>query len=213
MSWWLILGLVVLAALVVWSVGVWYYAKKLETPNYTVTNQADGYEVRQYDPILVIQTTVQGDATGGMNKGFMVLAGYIFGGNQSRQSVAMTTPVLDQPLNQNIAMTTPVLDQSQNNERVVTFTVPEKWTKEALPIPNDDRVNIVEWPAETKAVKRFMTLSTFGQSARDKASTQLLEVLERDGVAHEGDVTFAFYNPPWTPFFLRRNEVMVTIKK
>jgi len=224
--WWVYVLVVFLLGLMAWSVGVWIYARNLEMPEYSVSESKAGYEIRNYEPILVIQAKTNGANQEATNRGFSILAGYIFGGNQSRESIKMTAPVIDQNQSESIKMTAPVFDQAasesikmtvpvfdkgDNQERVTTFTVPKKWTKETLPIPNDPRVKIVEWPAETKAVKRFMALSTFGQNSRSKAESALLAALKRDGVEHKGDVTFAFYDPPLTPFFLRRNEVMVTL--
>lgn len=182
-----------------------------ETPKYRMLKNTGDYELRQYDPILVAQVKVQD--RNGMNNGFSQLAEFIFGGNQSQQSVKMTTPVMDQP-GQSIKMTTPVIDQPVGvGERVITFTMPEKWTRETLPVPNNQNVQIVEWPAQTKAVLRFKILNNDNQSVRQEATDRLLAALEADGISHQGDVTFAFYNPPWTPFFLRRNEVMVTVSE
>ena len=207
-SWgWLLL--VVLAGFIVWSVGIWWYAGYIESPKYIVTEKKSAYELRQYDPILVAQVTVSD--SNGMNNGFSQLAGFIFGGNTAQQSVKMTTPVMDQPSTP-IKMTTPVIDQPAGaGERVITFTMPDKWTKETLPVPNNKNVKIIEWPSETKAVLRFTIVDNNNQDARDAAADKLLTALEKDGISHQGDITFAFYNPPWTPFFLRRNEVMVTV--
>ena len=188
--------LLLLAGYLIWGMGIWWYANHIETPNYKVLTKASGYEIRKYDPILVAQVTV--DNQNGMNNGFRQLAGFIFGGNTTQKSVEMTSPVIDQPV--------------AAGERVITFTMPEKWTKETLPIPDNPNVRIVEWPVETKAVLRFQIRNNDNQDVRQKAADKLLAALEKDGIAHQGDITFAFYNPPWTPFFLRRNEVMVTVK-
>jgi len=208
---WLWFLLVPLLAYAAWGIGIWWYAGHIETPHYTITAKSNGYEIRDYKPILVAQVTV--DDRNGMNNGFTQLAGFIFGGNTTQESVKMTTPVIDQP-SQPIKMTTPVIDQPVGEgQRVITFTMPDKWTKDSLPIPNNPNVKIVEWPAQKKAVLRFQILDNNNQKVRDEVTKKLLAALERDGISHEGDITFAFYNPPWTPFFLRRNEVMVTIAK
>lgn len=180
-----------------------------ETPKYRILKNTGDYELRQYDPILVAQVKVRDQ--NGMNNGFSQLAGFIFGGNTTAQSVEMTTPVMDQP-GQAIKMTTPVIDQpAAPGERIITFAMPEKWTRDTLPTPNNANVKIIEWSAQTKAVLRFKTVNNDNFSVRQAATEKLLAALEKDGITHENDVTFAFYNPPWTPFFLRRNEVMVTI--
>ncbi len=202
--------IVLLIVSVVWAVGIWWYAAALETPGYRVLEKNSEYEIREYDPILVAQVEVSTAGESGINEGFMQLAGFIFGDNKSKESVAMTTPVLDQP-SQNIAMTTPVLDAPGKNKRTVTFTIPEKWDKDTLPIPNNQNIQIVEWPAQKKAVRRFIIWNGNDTVGRKQVEAALLAALEKEGIEHEADVTFAFYNPPWTPFFLRRNEVMVTL--
>jgi len=103
-----------------------------------------------------------------------------------------------------------VIDQPTTTGRTMTFTIPEKWTKETLPKPNNPNVKIAQWPAETKAARRFISFRDTAKN-REKQTAKLVQALKADNVEHEGDITFAFYNPPWTPFFLRRNEVMVTL--
>lgn len=203
--------IVVMGSIAAWTVGIWWYAKSIETPPYTVIQKYSGFEIRKYEPILVAQVEQKGNMQSSMNSGFGVLADYIFGNNTARESIAMTTPVIDASVSQPIAMTTPVIDSGTGENRTITFTLPSKWTKETLPMPNNPNVKIVEWPEETKAVRSFMLISLFDISTREKAKEKLLSELETEGIEHKGDISFAFYNPPLTPFFARRNEVMVTV--
>lgn len=92
-----------------WSVGIWWYAKSIETPAYTVVKKYEHFEIREYEPILVAQVQEQG-----LNNGFMLLADYIFGDNSLQSSISMTTPVIDSEKSQPIAMTTPVIDTEKN---------------------------------------------------------------------------------------------------
>lgn len=179
-----------------------------EEPKYEVAAKHDGFEVRVYAPRIVAEVQVEGKAKAATNAGFRILADFIFGNNTAGTEVAMTAPV---DRSERIAMTAPV-DRTQQEDRwTVTFTMPSKYTMETLPRPNDDRVEIRTVPAKRYAVAKF--------SGRPKAAEvqRRMSALE-DAVAEEGytlqgtPAVYSQYNPPWTPSFLRRNEVMVELR-
>jgi hypothetical protein len=140
-----------------------------------------------------------------------VLAGYIFGGNTSSTKLAMTVPVVEDT-SQKIAMTAPVLEgeEEEGGERVVSFIMPAEYTLETLPIPDDQRIKIVQVPAFTAAVKRFSGVATVGRM--DKKKAELLEALRRDGRQTLGTVRSARYNPPSTFPLFNRNEVIIDVE-
>lgn len=208
---WLYSLLILSGLIILWSIGIWWYASSLETPSYKVIAQKQGYEIRLYDSVLVAEVTVKDTGYEGLNDGFRQLAGFIFGKNQKSQNIQMTTPVTDIP-SQTIAMTSPVLDQPRQGGRSIRFSMPKKWTKETLPKPLNKNIKFIRQPPVKKAVQRFMLLSTSNMAKRKEIAKRFLETLKKDKLRHKGDITFAFYNPPYTPFFLRRNEVMVTLK-
>ena len=138
------------------------------------------------------------------------MAGYIFGGNTKRESIAMTAPVVEQRVSENIAMTAPVTASIDGESRTIAFGMPRSYTLETLPIPTDPRIKIVTIPEKKMAAIRF---SWFRTSDRIQSKKQeLLDALKRDNIAVNGEPQYAGYNPPWTPPWMMRNEVLVEIK-
>jgi len=202
--------LIIIAILFLVWVAYGYLASQSKEPKYTVLEKKDGYEIREYSPYIEARVTVSGTYREAMSSGFRILAGYIFGGNTTKQSIAMTTPVTERQ-SESIAMTTPVSETViENNNRVVAFVMPEGYTLATLPTPNDERIEIVEVPAHTSAVVRYSGYNNTEKVTHTKE--KLLEYLKRDGVVVVGVPRGAGYNPPSTPSFMRRNEVLVDIK-
>lgn len=205
------LVIIVLALCVLWS--LWgYFSSRVEQARYTVLRTAGAYEVRRYAPHIEAQTTVSGSYSESLNNGFMVVAGYIFGGNEKKQPITMTVPVTSkQPTSEPIAMTAPVLAKSSGDSRVIAFVMPSSYTLKSLPTPKDPRVKLVEVPEKTMAVLRF---SWFRNDARILVmEKKLLAALEHDNIRVVGSPSFAGYNAPWTPPWMTRNEVMVEVQE
>lgn len=200
-----IIALIVIIAL--WS--VWgFFGSHVEQADYSVVEKMNGYEIREYPAHIVAQTTVKGSYGESMGGGFSIVAGYIFGGNTKKESIAMTAPVVSQ--SENIAMTAPVLATTEGDSQTISFSMPRSYTMETLPTPNDPRVKIVMIPAKKYAVMRF---SWYRSDARVKGMQEkLLSALTRDGVATGSSVAYAGYNAPGTPPWMTRNEVLVEIK-
>jgi hypothetical protein len=107
------------------------------------------YEIRNYPSHIEAQTTVQGNFDDSINSGFTIVAGYIFGGNTKKESIAMTAPVKEQKVDsEKIAMTAPVTVDTEGESRIVSFVMPKKYSLETLPEPTDSRVKLVEVPAK-----------------------------------------------------------------
>ncbi len=205
----ILIVLVVIAAL--WS--VWgFFGSRVEQADYTVVKKMNGYEIREYPAHIVAQTTVQGSYEKSMEKGFSIVAGYIFGGNTKKESIAMTAPVVAQKndkTSESIAMTAPVMATSEGNSQIISFGMPRSYTMETLPTPNDPRVKIVMIPTKKYAVLRF---SWYHSDTRvKKMQKKLLSTLARDGVMVQGSTAYAGYNAPWTPPWMNRSEVLVEI--
>ena len=83
----------VLCVVVLWTV-YGYFGSRVEQAEYSVLKKVDGYEIRKYPSHVVAQTTVGGSYRESMNQGFRIVAGYIFGGNTKKESIAMTAPVV-----------------------------------------------------------------------------------------------------------------------
>jgi len=199
-----------LAVVVLWT--AWgYFSSKVEKPNYKVLEKTNGYEVREYEPLIVAETTVAGDYRESLNQGFTIIAGYIFGDNTTKQKISMTAPVTEQvDVSEKISMTAPVTASLEGESRTIAFVMPSEYTLETLPTPNDERVKLREVPARKMAVKKFSWLRT--EKRVEKAKAELLLELESNGVEAVGVPQYAGYNAPWTPPWMIRNEVMVEIK-
>lgn len=202
--------LVVIVILILWSI-YGYFSSNVEQAPYSVLKMADGYEIREYPAHIVAQTTVDGSYDEALNKGFSIIAGYIFGGNVKKQSIAMTAPVTAQEsVSEKIAMTAPVTASTEGGLRVISFVMPKSYTLESLPIPNDARVRLMQVPAKKIAVLRF---SWARNSDRVKhMEERLLAMLLRDKVEAISVPSYAGYNAPLTPPWMTRNEVMVEIR-
>ena len=187
-------------------------AMAVEEPKFTPVLREGDFELRDYPALVVAEVTVTGDQKEAASKGFRLLAGYIFGGNKRRQSIAMTAPVAQQAASQKIAMTAPVAQtQTTAGAWVVRFTMPSAYTLQTLPVPDDASVNLRNIAPARFAVLRFSGLA---QPADVEArSNELLGLVKSHRLRVIGAVTLAQYNPPWTLWFLRRNEVMVEVER
>lgn len=182
----------------------------VEEPAFTIALRDGAFELRDYPGLVVAEVSIAGDRRAASYKGFRLLAGYIFGGNTSRQSIAMTAPVSQQPVGEKIAMTAPVTQTPAGDAWLVRFTMPSELALDTLPEPNDPRVHLRRLPATRMAVLRFSGL-TGGRRVEAKEA-ELLAAARARNLAPDGPVTLARYDPPWTPWFLRRNEVMVAVR-
>jgi hypothetical protein len=188
------------------------YAMSLEQPDYTVIHEEDGVEYRQYAPYLVTETIVanQDSYKAAANEGFRRLFRYISGGNQSQSKVAMTKPVQQERSSKKIAMTAPVeYDRSGSGYRIA-FMLPSEYTLDTAPVPLDSRLQIRAVAARTMAVVRYSGRWT--QSNFIEYQEELLSALDQGEVNTRGEVRSAFYNAPFVPPFMRRNEVMIEVE-
>ncbi|MEO6798439.1 MAG: heme-binding protein [Rhodanobacter sp.] len=187
-------------------------AMAVETPPYKLVLHDVDFEVRDYPALVVAEVTVDGDQKEASQKGFRLLAGYIFGGNRKRQSIAMTAPVAQQAASEKIAMTAPVAQtQGAAGTWVVRFTMPSRWSMQTLPVPDDPQVKLRNTEPARFAVLRFSGLAQAGDV---EAKSRELQALVKSHDLHPiGLVSLAQYNPPWTLWFMRRNEVMVEVER
>lgn len=198
-----------------------------EQPPYEVVGRIGDAEIRRYAPQIAAETVVEGPVETARNEGFRRVAGYIFGDNTAKASVAMTAPVVQgreaaggsqsiamtAPVvqaragrSESIAMTSPVVQQPAGAESwSIQFIMPSKYTMATLPQPNDPRVRLVEIPARTFAVVRFSGLGREDAVARHEKA--LDAALAGSSWRAVGEPVTWYYDPPWTVPFLRRNEV------
>lgn len=186
-------------------------AMATEEPEFTLVLQQGAFEVRDYPALVVAEVTVEGERFAAANAGFRLLAGYIFGGNTRRQSIAMTAPVVQGPVaGDKIAMTAPVLQTGQAGSWIIRFVMPETYTLESLPVPNDPKVQLRSQPAARVAVVRFSGLAP--EKDIQRKTTELVDFLAARQLKAIGPAALARYNPPWTLWFMRRNEIMIPVR-
>ena len=184
-------------------------ALAVEEPKFDVALREGAFEVRNYPSLIVAEVAVTGEQKEAARRGFRLLAGYIFGGNKRRQSIAMTAPVAQTSTSEKIAMTAPVTQKLDAGTWTVQFTMPSAYTLETLPEPEDSKVRLRRVPPSRYAVLRFSGLATKREVAAK--SEALLAAAKAHHLKPSGAVTLAQYNPPWTPWFMRRNEVMIEL--
>lgn len=181
-----------------------------EEPKFTSVLREGDFELRQYPPLVVAEVSVAGTSDEASSAGFRLLAGYIFGGNTRREKLPMTSPVVQSKANsESIPMTAPVIQLADKDRWTVQFVMPSNQTMETLPIPNDKRVHLRELPPARFAVVRFSGLA--GAEDVAKETVALREFIARQHLKAEGSAALARYNPPWTLWFMRRNEVMIPV--
>ena len=202
---WLLTGVVILAA-ILWGP----IMRNVEQAKYAVVATHGSIEIRDYAPMIVAEVSVPGDREKAISDGFRMIADYIFGNNSSSQEVAMTAPVIQQA-SEKIAMTAPVTQQGSGEDWVVRFVMPSHYTMQTLPKPNNPDVSLKEIAEKRFAVIRFSGLAR--PKSLEKQTRELGAFIQsRNLQAHSGPI-YAFFNPPWTLPFLRRNEVMIEIDR
>jgi SOUL heme-binding protein len=204
--------IIIVIALIVWIVGTLLAIRGIEEPQYTVVEQREGYEIREYASYIVAEVEVEWDMDVALRSGFRQLAGYIFGENTTKSSIKMTVPVMDTTkASESIAMTAPVMDTlSSTGKHIIAFTMPSSYTIENLPKPDNASIHLrlVDW--SQKAVLRYGCYAT--PARVEEKNKILVQFLLRDSITMSGTIISAQYNPPLSFPPLRRNEVMVDIK-
>lgn len=182
---------------------------RAESPKYEVEADYGSFEVRRYPPRLVAEVTVGGDAHQATDTGFRMLADFIFGNNVARRQAGMA---LVQRTAQKIPMTVPVERTAAGKKWVISFTMPSKYTRKTLPVPNDSHIHIRELPARRYAVLRFCGAPS--DAAVERLMERFEEIVDDSKLARsKAKPTYARYDPPWTPGLFRRNEIFVELAK
>ncbi len=175
--------------------------KGYEMPPYTVEWQDGMREIRSYGPHLLAEVKVSGSRSGAIQKGFRVLAGYIFGGNATGEKIAMTVPVAQTPDDTGAA---------GGETWVVSFMMPARYTTETLPAPKTDAIRFVQAGPSRQLVERFSgipgteNLADRAEALRAWAKAQGYEIV--------AGPQYYFYDAPMTLPWKRRNEVAFTIR-
>jgi len=182
-------------------------AMAIEEPKYEVIQKDGAFEIRKYAPILIAETSLDGDMDEASNKGFRLIADFIFGNNK----------LADSNVNSKIAMTAPVTIEPQSSETNmqtakkwrIHFVMPSQYTLDNIPKPKNDAITLKELPSKFFLVYSYSWLNTLSrvQTKTDEA----LEWANRKGLKVIGAPQLSRYDPPWTPPMFKRNEIMLEI--
>lgn len=185
-------------------------AMALEEAKYRVLEKRGYMELRAYEPLIVAETVVEGDFSSVGNEAFQRLYGYISGKNRMARSIPMTAPVSQEAESRRIPMTTPVTQESAGERWRIAFVMPAELTLETLPEPTDPTVALRKIPGRTLAALTYS--GTWSRRRYEAKLDLLLRRVREAGLRSVGEPVFARYNPPFTPWFLRRNEILIPVE-
>ncbi len=184
-------------------------ADAIEEPAYEVLRSFDGVELRGYAAYVVAEVVVPGPASDAGSQAFPILAGYIFGKNKGDRKLAMTAPVTQAPEPVKLEMTAPVTQRTASGGYLVQFVLPRSVALADAPEPLDPQIRLREEPARRVAAIRYSGF--WSQSNYDEHLEKLQAALRAADLKWTGDPVYARYNAPFTPWFLRRNEIWLTL--
>jgi hypothetical protein len=186
-------------------------AQATEEPDHQVLRQWGKVELRQYQPYVVAEVVLQATPEDAGNQAFPILAGYIFGKNKGERKLEMTAPVTQTAVPMKMDMTAPVTQTAAGSGAMrVQFVLPKAVTLETAPEPLDARVQLRQVPASQWAVIRYS--GSWSQANYAEQLALLKATLDKEGVATQGEPVLSRYNAPFTPPFLRRNEIWLALR-
>lgn len=182
-----------------------------EEPKYNIIKTDGDIEIREYTSYCIAETFISTpDFNDASNAGFKKLFGFISGKNRSNKDIQMTAPVTTSR-SEKIEMTAPVTSTKTSDGFVVSFVMPEGFTLETTPAPIDSTITIREVKARTVAVIRFSGRWT--STSMDEHEKELLQWLTTNGYLPIGQSVIARFDPPFMPWFMRRNEIQFEIAR
>ncbi|RHW19042.1 heme-binding protein [Sphingomonas gilva] len=194
------------------AAGGWYLFEKLsEKPRHRTLEREGVFELRAYPALLVAETVVEGERRAALEAGFERLADYIFAKSRGGEKISMTAPVLSdrEGAGERVAMTAPVLSEEAEGGWRTRFVMPAKYDRASLPVAPASIV-ITEIPAREMAAVRFSGGSEDANLERQER--RLRDWMAASGFEAAGAPEYAFYNSPYIPPFLRRNEVLIPVR-
>ena len=181
----------------------------VEEAEYTVVRQDGDIEIREYKAAIVAETIVDDEFEDAGNSAFRTLFKYIGGNNQAQGKIAMTAPVTQVERSEKIAMTSPVGQQKSESGWAVSFMMPASYTMDTIPQPTDPEVVIREVPAQRVAAIRYSGF--WSEEKYREHLEQLQSWIEAEKQEVTGQPVWARYNAPFTPWFMRRNEILIPV--
>ena len=185
-------------------------AMAIEKPSHKLMATEGNFELRKYSSYIVAETYVEGDFETVGSEGFRRLADYIGGKNRKKESISMTAPVSQKPASEKISMTAPVSQAQENGRWRITFMMPSAYTMATLPIPDDDRIALKEEKEKMVAAIRYS--GTWGRERYVDHETKLMNWISEKGWTIIGEPIWARYDPPFMPWFMRRNEILIPVQ-
>ena len=183
-----------------------------EEPRYEVVRSTSDFELRQYAPYAVVETTAGGELDSARSAAFQRLFAYISGSNRSQQKIEMAVPVVVKPAGEKIEMTAPVVTRLAGDAGILMqFVLPSRFDAGRAPQPTDPELRIRDVASQSIAARRFSGRPSESNYRDNEA--KLLAALYDAGLVATDVPRFAFYNPPFTPWFMRRNEVLVPVAR
>lgn len=179
-------------------------------PAYTIERKLGDIEIRDYARYLVVETFVGASADMAGTLAFPILAGYIFGKNKGARAFASNALVPQAAAPMHFAMQAPLTQMPKDGGHLVQFVLPRDLTLSAAPEPDDPRVQVRDVPAHRVAAIRYSGLWSEANYAQHLAT--LTAATDAAGLGWTGEPVFSRYNAPWTPWFLRRNEIWVSLR-
>ena len=182
-----------------------------EEPDFELLERSGNFERRAYQPQIIAETNTTGPFNKASSAGFRILADYIFGNNTDSSGesgkISMTAPVTLSPSSSRVAMNDHESIDHQDAAWRVQFMMPEGFTMETLPKPVDPSVSLRVIPAKEYAVIRFSGLA--GERKIARKTQELENWMQGRSLESTQEPSLARYDPPWTPPFLRRNEILI----
>ena len=190
MLWLLIVIIIFATAAVLWGP----IMSNVDQAKYTVVESFGDIEIRDYPPMIIAEVEVSGERDTAANKGFRLLADYIFGNNKTQHKIAMTAPVIE---------------ESNEHGWKIKFVMPSSYSIETLPNPNNNAVKLIPTESKHFVVIRFSGMIT--EKNLQKHLQKLITFVKAKNLKSISEPIYAFFNPPWTLPLLRRNEIMIEI--
>ncbi len=183
----------------------------IEEAEFSVVSQSGDFEIREYVPSIVAETLVDADFEGAGNGAFRKLFNYISGDNSQQDKIAMTSPVSQEKRPEKIAMTSPVGQRPSGDGWAVAFMMPATYTMDTIPTPDDPTVVIRAIPAYRAAVVTYS--GTWSEKNYRKQMARLEQWVSENELEAIGEPVWARYDPPFKPWFMRRNEILIPVKQ
>jgi hypothetical protein len=190
-------------------------AMAIDEPAFKLIDKAGRVDIREYSPYLVAETSVKADFGEAGNLAFRPLFNYLSGNNRRQEENEMTAPVsqsAERGTGEKIEMTAPMTQAAapgNTGRYVIGFVMPAKYTRENIPQPSDEHITLRQIPARVMAVLGYS--GAWSQERYAEHEKALREEIAKAGWQLRGEIEFARYDPPFMPWFLRRNEVMVEV--